>query len=384
MYLSRLSVQGFRNLAEQVLEFPREGVAIIGDNAQGKSSLLEAIYFLETFRSFRGARDEQLVAFGAPLFRVAGTLSQPDAPQGSLEIAAAFQRVGKRKKVVVGGAEPERLGDALGRVGAVLFSPADTTLVAGPPPERRRYLDILLSLNAPGYLQELQRFRHALAQRNAALRTGGSPSLVRVWDTPLAEAGARVMEVRERWVQARAEAFGGYFRQISGEGSARMGYRASIPLPDRTDAEDGAPDRYRAAFHAALGEASERERRMGTTLVGPHRDELTLRMEGGGQERGLDLREYGSGGQRRTAALALRLVEADTIRDARGSEPLVLLDDAFAELDEGRSRRILELLDRPTGGQVILTAPREGDVRVRRDSLERWRIAGGIVSGGGA
>ena len=192
------------------------------------------------------------------------------------------------------------------------------------------------------------------------------------------------MEVRERWVQARGEAFAGYFSEISGEGGARMGYRASMPLPDRSDAEDGAPDRYRAAFHAALGEASERERRMGTTLVGPHRDELTLRMEGGGQERGLDLREYGSGGQRRTAALALRLVEADTIRDARGSEPLVLLDDAFAELDEGRSRRILDLLDRPTGGQVVLTAPREGDVRVRRDTLERWRIAGGIVSGGGA
>ncbi len=118
-------------------------------------------------------------------------------------------------------------------------------------------------------------------------------------------------------------------------------------------------------------------------MVGPQRDDLTISLEG--DERGLDVREFGSGGQRRTAALALRLVEGDTVRDARGRKPLVLLDDVFAELDEGRGTRILELIDEEERGQVILTAPKESDVKLRRDVLPRWRIeSGDAVSDGAA
>jgi DNA replication and repair protein RecF len=116
---------------------------------------------------------------------------------------------------------------------------------------------------------------------------------------------------------------------------------------------------------------------MGVTVVGPHRDDVRLQLEGDGG--GLDLRDYGSGGQRRTAALALRLVEAMTIRERRSQRPLLLLDDVFAELDEGRSERILDLMEAEDIGQVVLTAPKDGDVRIRRDALPRWRIAGGVI-----
>ncbi|HEY0037060.1 MAG TPA: AAA family ATPase, partial [Longimicrobium sp.] len=121
MFLHRLHLRNYRNFAEQVLEFPPQGAAIVGDNGQGKTNLLEAVYYLEIFRSFRGAPDEQLVRFGEEVFRVEGTLRGDEGSERTL--AAAFERRRKKKKVTVGGAEPERLGDALGKVGAVIFSP---------------------------------------------------------------------------------------------------------------------------------------------------------------------------------------------------------------------------------------------------------------------
>ena len=183
MHLHRLHLRNYRNFAEQVVEFPPEGVAIIGDNGQGKTNLLEAVYYLEIFRSFRGSPDEQLVRFGEEVFRVEGTLAAPGGNERT--IAAAFERRRRRKKVVVNGSEPERLGDALGLVGAVIFSPADVELVSGGPGERRRFLDIVLSLAEPGYVAALQRYRQALFQRNTLLRQGAAGTLVEAWDRPL-------------------------------------------------------------------------------------------------------------------------------------------------------------------------------------------------------
>ena len=130
VHLSELQLRHFRNLAVQQLDLPAEGVAIVGENAQGKTNLLEAIYYLETFRSFRGTRDDRLVAFGEDFFRVVGSLEGEGENQG-VEVAAAFQARGKRKKVTLDGLEPERLGDGLGRLAAVIFSPADVGLGKG-------------------------------------------------------------------------------------------------------------------------------------------------------------------------------------------------------------------------------------------------------------
>lgn len=156
--------------------------------------------------------------------------------------------------------------------------------------------------------------------------------------------------------EAEAEAGGG---EVPGEPAAD---------PERT--------RLEAAFRQALADTGERERRSGYTVVGPHRDEVRFYLEG---DRDLDIRDFGSGGQRRTVALALRLAEAATIRESRGREPLILLDDVFAELDAGRSERILGIMEREETGQVILTAPKEADVRFRSDVLPRWHIAGGRI-----
>jgi len=372
--LSGLAIRHFRNLGIQDLEIPPEGVALIGGNAQGKSNLLEAIYYLETFRSFRGARDNQLVAFGEDVFRVAGTLRGTDGEGGrDVEVAAAFQRQGKRKKVSIEGAEPERMGDALGRFAAVIFSPSDIELVSGGPRERRRFLDIVLSLSEPGYLGALQDYRKILVRRNASLKAGQPGSVVMAWDQGLIRRGAEVMRARRDWIEGRCASFSDYYARISDGVCARMTYRPNVSLAGVADVGEIA-----AAFRDALVDSADREQRMGSTVVGPHRDEVRLQLT---EEDGeIDLRGYGSGGQRRTAALALRLVEAQTIRDTRGQQPLVLLDDVFAELDEGRSERVLDLMEREETGQVVLTAPKEADVHLRRDSLPRWRIAAGRIS----
>ncbi len=373
MRLTRLAVRHFRNLGIQNLELPPEGVAIIGDNAQGKSNFLEAIYYLETFRSFRGSRDDQLVAFDEGVFRVVGSLADDVETAPSAEIAAAYEQRGKRKKVTVDGAEPERLSDGLGRLGAVIFSPADVELVSGGPAERRRFLDIVLSLSEPAYLRALQDFRKVLARRNASLKDEQPGAVVSSWDQGLVRAGAVVMRVRRDWIEGRCGAFGDYYADVADGPRALMTYRSSVTLGDARSEEDIA-----LAYREALMDSAERERRAGATVVGPHRDELRLRLEGEEGEN-LDLRDYGSGGERRTAALALRLVEARTIREVRGHEPIILLDDIFAELDGGRSERVLDLMEREEVGQVVLTAPKESDVRIRRNDLPRWHVRGGRI-----
>ena len=369
--LSALALRHFRNLGSLELEIPPDGFALVGDNAQGKSNFLEAIYYLETLRSFRGARDEQLVRFGEDVFRVAGCASGATEDGEAVEVAAAFDRKAKRKKVSVSGREADRLGDALGRFAAVIFSPSDVELVSGGPRERRRFLDIVLSLNEAGYLGALQEYRQVLARRNAALREGQPGTVVAAWDQGLVRAGAQVVAARKAWIEGATAAFGDYYMQVAREASARMAYRSSIPLAGAATLEQ-----IHDAFRDALIDGSDRDRRLGTTGVGPHRDDVRIEIETGD---GLDLREYGSGGQRRTAALALRLVEAKTIRERRGTTPVVLLDDVFAELDAGRSERVLELMEGEDMGQVLLTAPKDADVRVRRDRLPRWRIVAGRI-----
>ena len=373
MRLKHLGIRHFRNLKIQDLQVPPEGVAVVGENAQGKTNLLEAVYYLETFRSFRGCPDDELLAFGEDVFRVSASFEDPGDCSRRSEVAAGFQRRGRQKKVSVDGSEPDRLADAVGRVAAVLFSPADVSIVSGGPDERRRFLDVVLSLNVPGYLAALQRFRHVLSQRNAALREEQPPDLVRAWNEPLVRAGAEVTSERRTWICERTQAFSRFHETVSGGQAAALAYEPGVALDGAPGTEDIA-----AAYGAALDASSPRERRLGMTVVGPHRDEMAVRILTEGGE--MDVRRFGSGGQRRTAALALRLVEAETIRETRGREPLVLLDDVFAELDAGRSERVLELIERQDGAQVILTAPKESDVRVRARTLPRWRIRDGRIA----
>ena len=369
--LERLRLRQYRNFTDLDLTFPAAGVAIIGENGSGKTNLLEAIYYLEIFRSFRGAGDDQLIRFGEAVFSVRGDLQ---ANGRAIDVSAGFELRTHKKRVLIDGTEPEKLGDALGRIGAVVFSPSDVAIIAGSPNERRRFLDIVLSVNEPGYVAALQRYRQLLRQRNAALKSGRADATqLAAWNEGLAAAGARVMLARARWVARHAASYAAKYRIISGgtEGSIEYvaGVRGLIELHDEA--------MVRAAYQTELERCEVRDRERGMTHAGPHRDHLDIQFQS--SDGFVDLREFGSGGQVRTAAIALRMIEAETIHEARGRDCVVLLDDVFAELDAARSIRILELLEAEEKGQVILTAPKESDVQLRGGRLETWRIAAGQV-----
>jgi DNA replication and repair protein RecF len=373
-----LRLRQFRNFAELELVFPAAGVAVIGDNGSGKTNLLEALHYLEIFRSFRGAADDQLVRFGAEAFHARGRFEDPGSGR-QVEITAAYEPRTRRKRVTVDGVEMERLGDAIGRIGTVIFSPSDVAIVSGGPGERRRYLDIVLSLNRPGYLDALQRYRHVLRQRNALLRDGRGATELAAWNSALVDSGARIVAARAEWVASHAARFAELYRAIGGA-DAELAYDSDVPL------DEGAGEAAaRSSFEARLERVASREAERGVSLAGPHRDDLSLRMETA--DGAAELRQFGSGGQVRTGAIALRMVEAETVLQARGRQPLLLLDDVFAELDAGRSRRILELLSSGGHGQVMITAPKESDVLLDElvadnvvAPLERWRIAAARVT----
>ncbi len=379
MVLRTLELRHFRNLGVQELHFPPAGVAIVGDNAQGKTNLLEAIYYLESFRSFRGASDGELAAFGEAAFHLRGGIDGGDVES----VAAGFDRTRKSKRVTLDGSDALKMSAALGKLGAVVLSPVDVGLVNGGPGVRRRFLDIVLSLNAPGYVTALQDYRKWLAQRNAALRAaagGGSRDWIRAWEGGLVESAAKVARMRSAWISDWGATYAGYYEAISGADSATIDYKPGLGARssgDHARLDDMREDAVRERFRDRLDECFDRDLHRGATGVGPHRDEVVLSVSSQGGS--LPLRTFGSGGQRRTAALALRLTEAATIRKQRHTDPILLVDDAFAELDRGRSGRVMPLLEAELKGQVILTAPKESDVTLPGRTLARWRMHGGVI-----
>jgi DNA replication and repair protein RecF len=370
-----LRLRDFRNFAAQDLEFPAAGVAVIGLNGSGKTNLLEAIYYLEIFRSQRGSPDEQLVRFGAEAFHVRGHFADPASAQ-TAEVTAAYEARSRTKRVTLDGVLPDRLGDAVGRVRAVVFSPSDIAIVAGPPAGRRRFLDIVLSVNEPGHLAALQRYRHLLRQRNAILKAGGAASVLAAWDTGLIETGSRILYDRAQWIGQWSAEFERRACRVGGGPGPRIAYRPGVPMEERASLEQ-----TREGFAAALERLQPRERDRRVTLAGPHRDDVAIVTAS--PDGDVDLRDYGSAGQMRTAAIALRMIEAETARQRSGA-PILLLDDVFAELDAVRTRRILELLEEEGHGQVLLTVPKESDLDVAGGggflaALPRWHIEAGRI-----
>ncbi len=376
MLIQRLRLRNFRNFEDELVDFPERGAALIGDNGQGKTNLLEAIYYLEIFRSFRGARDEQLITFGCEHFRVQGRLSA-GAGGEEVELAAGYARQDRRKKVTVGGREPDRVGEAIGRVGAIVFTASDVEIVAGSPGARRRFLDIVLSLVEPGYLAALQRYRQILSQRNGLLRDDVSPAELAAWDGGLVDSGSRIAVARARWVAASQASFARYYAAISGGEEAGMEYAPSIQAAAGFAGPDATREAWAEAFRLELERVAAKERRRGLTLVGPHRDDLRFRVSAGAQA--TQLRSFGSAGQQRSAAVALRLVEAETLRAARRRRPIIMLDDVLADLDPRRAERVVELFMAERWGQVFVTSAKPSEFAFLGDSLAEYRVASGTV-----
>lgn len=374
--LVHLVARDYRNFAQLDLAVPASGLVIIGENGHGKTNLLEAVAYLALLRSFRGARDADVIRFGAPAFHVRASLAAPSAWH---TVSAGFERSTRRKRAMLDGVEQPRLTNALGALPSVTFSPADVALVAGGPAERRRYLDVMLALSQPAYLQALQQYRAALLRRNAALKAaqkaggrGDQAARVSVWEPALAEYGGFVVAARQAFVRAQSERYVQLCTAIGERQPALLRYQSVGG--DNSEALSTSATAQGEALTAALMQQRGTELRRGMTLVGPHRDDLLLQLGG------RDLRTFGSAGQQRSAAIALRLLELATLREAIGSAPLLLLDDPFAELDLGRAARVLHLLEDAGATQVLLAVPRVEDIPEAFTRLARCTMRDGLLT----
>lgn len=350
MYLKTLNLRQFRNYQDQKVEFTAAKTILVGNNAQGKSNLLEAVELLATLRSHRMTRDRDLVQEGEAIAQINATLERQT---GVSDLTLMLRRNGRRS-VALNGESIRRQMDFLGVLNAVQFSSLDLELVRGGPEGRRNWLDTLLIQLEPVYAHILQQYNHVLRQRNAFLKKTQdsaisnqqrqSPQLsenthsadsseLAVWDAQLATTGTRVIRRRDRAIQRLAPIASAWHASISGSTEVlRINYVPNVPL------EDNHPEEVQQAFLAKIQQRGIAEMHQGTTLVGPHRDEIELTINQ------TPARQYGSQGQQRTLVLALKLAELQLIEEVVKEPPLLLLDDVLAELDLSRQNQLLDAI----------------------------------------
>jgi DNA replication and repair protein RecF len=364
LHVSHLSLADFRSWPELELELGAGSTALIGANGQGKTNLVEALGYVATLDSHRVSSDAPLVRAGAERAVVRARVER----DGRSTLVELEVNPGKANRARVNRAPVPRAREVLGILRTVLFAPEDLSLVRGDPAERRRFLDELLVASAPRYAGVRADYDRVLKQRNALLKTaflarrsgGGDMRTLDVWDAHLARTGADLLAARLGLVEAlrprvqtayRAVAVGG----ASPRGETTLDYRSSLgeALPPGQGAASRDRELLGAALLSELARVRPQEIERGVSLVGPHRDELLLGLSG------LPVKGYASHGESWSYALALRLASYELLK-ADGGEPVLVLDDVFAELDEGRRDRLAELV----GGaeQVLVTAAVPADV----------------------
>ena len=363
-------------------------ILIEGDNGQGKSNLLEAIYLLAIAKSYRASAERELVRHQARLeplphaqvlaevCRTDGTVKlqadfspvNPNLPNG---VADDLAEVAFHKSFRVNGVG-RRASTLVGVLNAVMFRAEDLELVYGNPSVRRRYLDIMISQLDDRYLRSLQRYQKVLAQRNHLLkllrRRSAKANELEFWDEQLVSEGAYIMDRRAETLEGLDRIAGPLHSDLSGaDERLRLVYRPSVELPANAGADVAAE-----LLAAALSDERERELAQGFTLFGPHRDDLKPTIDG------LDAYAYASRGQARTIVLSMKLAEAEHLKARRGQEPVILLDDVLSELD---SRRRSFVLDRITEFQQCFVTTAEVDAvpSSRLAAMRRYRVHEGTA-----
>jgi DNA replication and repair protein RecF len=401
MRLTHLSLTNFRNFARLETELPAGPTLLIGANAQGKTSLLEAIYYLASAASPHASSDRQLINFlalqaPAPFARIVAEIRRHDRPQRvEIRIVEEAPEPGQgsrlRKEVLINGVRrPARQLPAA--LNTVLFQPQDLQVVEGSPGERRRFLDEAISQGDPGYGEAAAQYSRVLAQRNALLKQiheagyGSNGDQLAFWDQQLAELGAAIIRGRAlalRELEHFAETI--HTDLTRGTERLRLDYLPSFDPQHASTGQLGLPigapvDHTaipRESLHDGLLEvlhaSREEEIARGITLVGPHRDDFRIRASG------IDLTTYGSRGQNRTAILALKLAEIEWMRQRTGEWPVLLLDEVLAELDSDRRSSLLDRVD--AAEQAILTSADLGLFGAAfRARATIWQISGGRLS----
>jgi len=367
MYLRQLRVVNFRNHARTELTLGTGVHVFLGANAQGKSNLLEAVGVAAIGRSQRTGRDADLIRFGEAWARVRAAVCRQDR---TTEIDVGLRADGSEaapariwKEVRVNGV-PGRRGDLFGHLVVVAVSPEDTELIAGRPVMRRMMLDLLLAQESPSYYFLAARYARVLLHRNRALRSSG-PRHLEGWDEQVVALGAAITARRRDLVRRLVESAGPSYRALSGGTEAlTIHYHSALPGEDETA--------MIGEGLTALAARRVEECARGMTLVGPHRDELQVCVDG------RELRLYGSRGQQQTAGLALRLAARQILCDATGEEPVLLLDDVLLALDEERQAYVFDQVRR---GQTLITLTTLAAAHTIPRDAAVYRVAGGSVEG---
>jgi DNA replication and repair protein RecF len=377
MYLEHLHLQRFRNYEDQVVRFEARKTILVGDNARGKSNLLEAIELLATLRSHRVSKDRDLVLEGEPEARIFARVARI---HGTSELSMILRASGRR--TVIRDREPLRRHlDFLGVLNAVQFSSLDLELVRGGPEARRGWLDTLLVQLEPLYVHILGQYHQVLRQRNALLKDirakesdGESPenlfdafSQLSLWDSQLAETGSRVTRRRARVLQRLTPLARKWHESISGKTE-----ELDIQYAPNVVWESDDPIHVQKAFLEKIQTRQIAEKQLGTSVVGPHRDDVEFSIDR------TPARSYGSQGQQRTLVLAIKLAELELLEEVIGEPPLLLLDDVLAELDPHRQNQLLDAIEDRFQTLITTTHLSSFDARWLRSSrvltVEKGRI----------
>ncbi len=333
MYITRLQVNSFRNYSAASVEFCKETNVITGKNAQGKTNLLEAILMCSVGRSSRTPRDKELIKWEQPRARIKA-FTQRREGQGSVEIVIDKD---ENKRVAVNGLPVSKMGELMGNLSTVFFSPDELRIVKASPSDRRRFMDITLCQLSKTYFYLLSSYNKVLAQRNRLLKSGNTDA-IEIWDEQLASYGAKIARTRRVFVEKLAlHAKKAHEYLTGGAESLELKYLG---------VEGQELEEIKNNLTFELIRSRERDLKNGFTNVGVQKDDINI-LSGG-----VDLRAYGSQGQQRTAALSLKLAEISIMKEEAGEFPVLLLDDVLSELDIDRQKKLLGAV---RGFQTVIT-----------------------------
>ena len=329
MYFESVELDNFRNYRKQRLEFDKRLNIFLGKNAQGKTNILESLFIMSLGKSFRTNKDQEMIGFGGEYARAVSRVMN-DNGDSETEIDIVFQPEGKQIKV--DGIKLSRSIELLENVYIVVFFPDDLKIIKEGPENRRRFLDRELCQIKPVYYSDLGNYKRVLKQRNMLLRQNEKDKdLFAVFDESLAEYGVRIIEERERFSERINDISAGIHSRISsGSEELRLSYET------RLSGESSDFKERKEEYRESLVKSFESDIYKGYTGFGPHKDDLKIEING------IDIRQYGSQGQQRTAALSMKLAEIELIRQETGCNAVLLLDDVLSELDSSRQRFLIE------------------------------------------
>jgi DNA replication and repair protein RecF len=361
MLINRISISNFRNIKQADIEFGKQFNIFFGANGQGKTNILEAIFFLGTVKSFRHAKNIEMISWDQKL-SVLKCLVTDDKLQHKLVVSIEPHK----KQVTVDGKSPSRLVDYCNIVSVVVFSPEELVMVDGTPEQRRRYLDRAIFSSNPGYLKIYHDYFRVLKQRNQLLRSQNYSGL-EAWTDQLVVTGTKLVIARSNYIEEQAGLFSHFYRTISA--SDEDGYLCYHPnsLSELND-----PEEISAKLQLELLKNFRTERDRGTTINGPHRDDLGFFLNC------KPISQHGSQGQKKSFVMAMKMAEIEYLQRKNGVSPILLLDDMTAELDKNRVKHLLDFLEKREM-QVFITTTDTASVPITESNCSVFQIESGCL-----